>query len=91
MPTYEYECTKCKKTFEQFQSMSDEPIKKCIYCKGKVKRLIGTGGGFLFKGNGFYQTDYRSSEYKDKKKKEEAPSCPAKDKGDGCKGCPKSQ
>ena len=64
MPTYEYECTKCEHQFETFQSMRDAPLKKCPKCGGKVKRLVGTGAGIIFKGQGFYQTDYRSSSYK---------------------------
>jgi len=70
MPTYEYECQKCGHRFEEFQSMKDAPLTKCPQCKGKVKRLIGAGAGFLFKGSGFYITDYRSSSYSEKKKKE---------------------
>ncbi len=74
MPTYEYECPKCHKTFELFQSMKDEPIKICPdkKCKGKVKRLIGTGAGLIFKGSGFYITDYRSEGYKSAAKKDSA-------------------
>ena len=70
MPTYEYECPKCGVRFEEFQSMKDAPLTKCPTpkCRGKVKRLIGAGAGLLFKGSGFYITDYRSSSYKDKKK-----------------------
>jgi putative FmdB family regulatory protein len=72
MPTYEYECTKCKKTFEAFQSMKDEAYKTCpkekccmkSWGKGKVKRLLGAGAGLIFKGSGFYITDYRSEGYK---------------------------
>jgi len=64
MPTYDYECAKCGHTFEAFQSISAEPLKKCPECKGKVNRLISAGGGVLFKGSGFYQTDYRSDGYK---------------------------
>jgi putative FmdB family regulatory protein len=64
MPTYDYECQKCGHSFEEFQQMSAEPLKKCPECKGKVKRLIGTGAGLLFKGSGFYETDYRSEGYK---------------------------
>jgi putative FmdB family regulatory protein len=66
MPTYEYQCQKCKKTFEVFQSMKDAPLTDCPNkkCKGKVKRLIGTGAGLIFKGSGFYITDYRSEGYK---------------------------
>ncbi len=70
MPTYEYECQKCGHRFEEFQSMKDAPLTKCPECKGKVKRLIGAGAGFIFKGSGFYITDYRSSGYSEKKKKE---------------------
>jgi len=64
MPTYDYECAKCGHTFEAFQSISAEPLTKCPECKGKVNRLISAGGGVLFKGSGFYQTDYRSDGYK---------------------------
>ena len=65
MPTYEYECPKCGHRFEKFQSMSDPPVKTCPECGGrKVKRLIGTGAGLIFKGSGFYKTDYRSDSYK---------------------------
>ncbi len=63
MPTYEYKCCKCGHQFEKFQSMTAEPLKKCPECKGKVKRLIGTGAGIIFKGDGFYCTDYRKSSY----------------------------
>ncbi len=60
MPTYEYSCQKCGKTFEVFQSMKDAPLEICT-CgkKGKVKRLPGVGAGIIFKGSGFYETDYR--------------------------------
>jgi len=76
MPTYEYECPKCGKTFELFQSMKDDPIKVCPdkKCKGKVKRLIGTGAGLIFKGSGFYITDYRSEGYKAAAKKDSGSS-----------------
>ncbi len=63
MPTYDYECTKCGHAFEEFQSITAAPLEKCPACAGKVRRLIGTGGGLLFKGSGFYQTDYRSAAY----------------------------
>jgi putative FmdB family regulatory protein len=60
MPTYEYSCQKCGKTFEVFQSMKDAPLKTCRCGKnGKVRRLIGRGAGIIFKGSGFYETDYR--------------------------------
>jgi putative FmdB family regulatory protein len=65
MPTYDYECDACKHSFEEFQSMSDELLKKCPVCKKKkLRRLIGTGAAIIFKGSGFYQTDYRSESYK---------------------------
>ena len=79
MPTYEYECLKCGHRFELFQSMSEEPRKRCPKCRGKVRRLIGTGAGMLFKGSGFYQTDYRSDSYKEQKKKESGDSPKPKD------------
>lgn len=60
MPTYEYACTKCDHHFEQFQSMLDKPLKKCPKCgKQSLKRLIGGGAGLIFKGSGFYITDYK--------------------------------
>jgi putative FmdB family regulatory protein len=60
MPTYEYACPKCGHTFETFQSMKDEPLKKCPKCKKTgVKRLVGSGAGLIFKGSGFYITDYK--------------------------------
>lgn len=61
MPTYDYKCIVCGHLFELFQPMSAEPIKECPECGGLVKRLIGTGAGAIFKGNGFYQTDYKGS------------------------------
>src|SRR6266550_1541922 len=78
MPTYEYFCTKCEQTFEAFQSMRDEPFRECPkeLCRlpnwghGKVKRLPGTGAGVIFKGSGFYSTDYRSPSYKEAAKKD---------------------
>lgn len=61
MPTYEYACPKCGHQFEQFQSMSDEPLKKCPKCKkAGLKRLVGGGAGLIFKGSGFYITDYKN-------------------------------
>lgn len=65
MPTYEYVCDNCQHEFEEFQSISAAPLKKCPQCKKqKLRRLIGTGGAIIFKGSGFYQTDYRSDSYK---------------------------
>jgi len=61
MPTYEYACPKCGQHFEKFQSMNDEPLKKCLKCgKSGVKRLVGKGAGLIFKGTGFYITDYKN-------------------------------
>ncbi len=64
MPTYQYRCKECGYEFEEFQSMSDDPIDKCPECSGHAERLISGGAGFLFKGSGFYITDYRSDSYK---------------------------
>lgn len=65
MPTYEYKCEACGHQFEKFQSITASAIKKCPECgKNKVKRLLGTGAGLIFKGSGFYITDYRSENYK---------------------------
>jgi putative FmdB family regulatory protein len=65
MPTYDYKCNACSHTFEQFQSMKDKPLKKCPACgKSALERLIGIGAAVIFKGSGFYQTDYRSESYK---------------------------
>lgn len=82
MPTYEYSCEKCGKNFEVFQSMRDEPFRECPkercqleeWGHGKVKRLLGTGAGLIFKGSGFYITDYRSNSYKEGAKKDAPPS-----------------
>ncbi|PYK19609.1 MAG: FmdB family transcriptional regulator [Verrucomicrobia bacterium] len=78
MPTYEYSCEKCGQNFDAFQSMRDEQYRECPkeFCRlpqwghGKVKRLLGTGAGLIFKGSGFYITDYRSDSYKEAAKKE---------------------
>jgi putative FmdB family regulatory protein len=77
MPTYEYECKKCRHAFEQFQRMSDEPLKRCPKCKGALRRLMGTGAGIIFKGSGFYQTDYRSESYRKGAKADTGPSSAA--------------
>jgi putative FmdB family regulatory protein len=69
VPTYEYECAACGHRLEQFQSIKDAPLKKCAKCgKLKLKRLIGAGAGVIFKGSGFYTTDYRSPSYHTAKK-----------------------
>ena len=65
MPTYDYECNNCGHTFELFQSISEAVKRKCPQCgKLKLQRLFGTGAAVVFKGSGFYQTDYRSDSYK---------------------------
>ncbi len=70
MPTYEYECPKCSYAFELVQSMRDEPLKKCPKCKKPgVKRLVGGGAGLIFKGSGFYITDYRNKDSAAKEKR----------------------
>ena len=60
MPTYDYKCQNCNYTFEYFQPMSADPLTECPKCKGRLKRIIGSGAGPIFKGSGFYQTDYKS-------------------------------
>jgi putative FmdB family regulatory protein len=71
MPTYEYECQKCSHQFEKFQSIMAQSLENCPKCRRKaLKRLISSGGGVIFKGSGFYQTDYRSESYKKSAEKE---------------------
>jgi len=62
MPTYEYECSKCSFTFEEFQNITDKPLKHCPKCKGNLRRIISGGAGLIFKGSGFYATDYKKSQ-----------------------------
>ncbi len=86
MPTYEYKCEACGNTFEKFQSMSAAPIRKCPKCgKNKVKRLIGTGAGLIFKGSGFYITDYRDKSYNEKAKADSGAPASTDAKSDGAK------
>jgi putative FmdB family regulatory protein len=74
MPTYEYECTACGHRLDHFQSMSDPALRKCPKCgKLRLKRLIGAGAGVIFKGSGFYTTDYRSPSYHTAKTSDSAP------------------
>ncbi|WP_372808247.1 FmdB family zinc ribbon protein [Pontiella sp.] len=90
MPTYDYECTACGHHFEAFQSMSADPLTECPECEGAVRRLIGGGAGFLFKGSGFYLTDYRSSGYqKDAAADKPKSDAPKKDKKSASKKDPK--
>ena|SRR6266446_731464 len=84
MPTYEYVCSKCQHQFDIFQSITEKPLKVCPkdkcglerWGKGQVKRAIVTGAGIIFKGSGFYSTDYRSEGYKEAAKKEAAAAAP---------------
>src|ERR1700681_1056569 len=79
MPTYDYVCDACGHKFEEFQSMMDKVLKKCPACKkSKLRRLLGTGAAIIFKGSGFYQTDYRSESYKSGAKADENKAAPAK-------------
>jgi putative FmdB family regulatory protein len=78
MPTYEYKCQACGHHFEKFQSIMAPAIRKCPKCgKNQAKRLIGTGSGLIFKGGGFYTTDYRSESYKSDAKSDSPPAAPA--------------
>jgi len=81
MPTYDYQCTNCSHVFESFQKISDPPLETCPKCKGKVKRLISSGAGLIFKGPGFYATDYRKQP-----KTPVTNSCPKA--SEGCNACP---
>jgi len=90
MPTYDYECLKCGFHFEKFQKMTDAPRKRCPQCKGKVRRLISSGSGLIFKGSGFYSTDYKKS------RPRPCEGCDAKkdgtcDKSNGKKDAPKQK
>jgi putative FmdB family regulatory protein len=80
MPTYEYVCEKCGHRYEKFQNMSAVADSECPKCGCEVKRLIGTGAGFIFKGSGFYQTDYKKAA-----KPADCPSCPS------CSTCPSAK
>ena len=71
MPTYDYFCAKCDKTYEFFQSMSDTPIQKCSVCDNKLRRLVSGGTGLIFKGSGFYLTDYAKNKSKNLGKSED--------------------
>lgn len=84
MPTYDYKCAACDHAWELFQSIKAEAEKKCPACKKKkARRLIGAGAGLIFKGSGFYLTDYRSKSYKDAAKADKSASEPASSKSDG--------
>src|SRR5438105_4028444 len=84
MPTYEYQCDACEHNFDEFQSFSEKPLKKCPKCgKRKLRRVFGTGAAVIFKGSGFYQTDYRSESYKQGAKAEESKTSAAKPEANG--------
>ena len=102
MPTYEYRCGDCGHEFEEFQSIKAGSLRKCPECgKNSLKRLLGTGAGIIFKGSGFYQTDYRSESYKTGAKKEKDSKSTTKSESkktktessqkDKCKTCPKKK
>jgi putative FmdB family regulatory protein len=79
MPHYDYKCEKCGNIFEEFQTITEKHVEKCPKCGGGVKRMIGGGGGIIFKGSGFYKTDYKKAD----------PSCAAKsDASPKCASCP---
>ena len=82
MPTYEYKCNACDVQFEKFQGITEEPLKECPDCGEEVKRLIGAGAGLIFKGSGFYITDYRSEGYKESAKKDKTSSSEKSEKSD---------
>src|SRR5262249_4912250 len=75
MPKYEYQCDTCNNNFDKFKSINDKPLKKCPKCgKSKLRRVFGIGAAILFKGSGFYQTDYRSESYKAAAKADQEPA-----------------
>ena len=85
MPTYAYRCRKCEHAFEEFHGIRDAKPRKCPRCGARADRVPAGGAGLLFKGTGFYITDYRSKSYREKAKKESAGSPPAKGAGDSGK------
>ncbi len=81
MPTYDYECQKCGEVFEFFHGMKDSPKEVCPSCnQNSLKKLIGAGAGLIFKGSGFYQTDYRSENYIKAKKEDREKASPTGEK-----------
>jgi len=80
MPTYDYKCSNCNHTFEYFQPMSSLPLTECPECKGTLKRIIGTGAGPIFKGSGFYQTDYKGKSTQINKSEKPETTSPGADK-----------
>jgi putative FmdB family regulatory protein len=88
MPNYDYRCQSCDHVFEVFQNMSDPKLEDCPQgsCEGPVKRLLGSGAGVIFKGSGFYQTDYRSESYKKGAQGDKAPAKKSDSSKGGSKG-----
>lgn len=82
MPTYDYKCLECENQFEKFQGITAPPLEECPECSGKVKRLIGAGAGLIFKGSGFYTTDYRSEGYKESEKRDKKTTSEKSDKSE---------
>ena len=92
MPTYEYKCDACGHAFEKFQTMTAPPVRKCPQCgKSKVRKLISAGGGMIFKGSGFYITDYRSEGYQSAAKADQAPAAAASSEKTDAKAETKSE
>lgn len=83
MPTYQYRCTECEYEFEEFQSMTEKAVEVCPACKGKTQRLISGGAGLIFKGSGFYITDYRDKSYKSAADKDKSSSTTSSSSSDG--------
>ncbi len=90
MPTYEYKCTKCNYQFEEFQKITDKPLTDCPKCGGKLSRLITGGAGLIFRGSGFYVTDYKKPHLPQKKEKktnlQKVPDKPSTEKSEKQKG-----
>uniref|UniRef100_A0A832I9H5 Zinc ribbon domain-containing protein n=1 Tax=Eiseniibacteriota bacterium TaxID=2212470 RepID=A0A832I9H5_UNCEI len=86
MPTYDYRCRKCSHVFEVFHSMTDETPRRCPQCRARAERMLGTGAGLLFKGSGFYITDYRSPSYREKAKSDGAGGAGGEGAGGGSAG-----
>jgi putative FmdB family regulatory protein len=83
MPTYDYRCRRCGHVFERFHRMTDDTPRRCPKCRGRADRVPSGGAGLLFKGSGFYITDYRSKDYKERKKQEKAPGPSGTTSGSG--------
>ncbi|MCK4851877.1 MAG: zinc ribbon domain-containing protein [Candidatus Omnitrophica bacterium] len=87
MPTYEYRCDSCAYVFERFQSITDDALKKCPQCGSLLRRVIGAGAGIIFKGKGFYQTDYKNASAGKDKKKDQKKKTEACCGSDTCPSC----